>query len=109
MPSLRVDHEFRFRDNNASVGRYRPRQPDIAANNGATADDGCPAKDGGAGVNYDVVLDCGMALLSADHPAFIIHSEAQRSECHALIQFDAIADICCLSDDHTRPMIDKEP
>src|SRR5207249_12211357 len=49
-----------------------------------------------------------MALLTANHPACFVHREAQGSKSDSLIEFDAVADVCRLTDDNARAMIDEK-
>src|SRR5947208_14832573 len=78
--SFLVDYKLGFGDDHPSVRRHRPRQPHITTDNGATAADGGAAKDGGACVNDAVVFKRWGALLTAQHPAFCVHRQAQRTK-----------------------------
>jgi hypothetical protein len=53
----------------------------------------------GTGSDNDIVFECRVAL------AFV---GADTAKCHLLIDKDIISDDCCLSDDHTNPVIDKD-
>src|SRR5215510_14505479 len=91
--SLGIDHKFRFRNDDARIRRHGPRQPYITANDGAATDYGRAPKYRGSRIDDDVIFNGRMTLFAANHPAFLVHREAQRAECDTLIQFDAVADV----------------
>src|SRR4051812_39517475 len=66
------------------------------------------AKDRGIGVYDDAIFQRGMTLGAADKLTFTVGLEAERTQCHTLIQLDMFADFGCLADYHTRAVVDEE-
>src|SRR5687767_12578905 len=78
-----AEDEARLVEQHRRAWRDAVREPHVAPDGTTATDGGVPAEDGRAGVNGDVVLDGGMALLAARFLAPTAH--AQRAQRHALI------------------------
>ena len=83
------------------------RHPDVASH-GGSASDGDAAQDGGVAIDDDVVLQYRVAGDALHGIAVGIEGEALGTEGDALVELHVVADDACLSDDHSRAVVDGE-
>ena len=104
----RVHNQLRIRNENFCAWWYRPRQPNVSADDRTFSDDRVSAQDGGSGVNHDIIFNGRVALEATDQSSCIIFRKTKRSQRDTLIEFDILANHGGFSNDDSRSVIDKK-
>ena len=107
----RMDADLLRLEDDDRIGRNRAGQPDVAADDGAVADDRVAADDGRVGVDGDVIAD-GRMPLAAEGVALLVAldvlGQAARDQTRRPGKADAVADFRRAADDDAGAVIDEE-
>jgi hypothetical protein len=90
-----------------AAGWHAAREPDVAAD-GRSLPDGDPAKNGGTGIDDDLVLDDRMARQPLLQVAFPVSGETFRTQGYALVHAHPLTDDRSFTDDDARAVVDEE-